>query len=200
MELRSPGGTAGACSADFEHVQRAVLPSVASASDTTVNLSEDGSETGNGIEIEALYIDAKGNHHTDLQVVGVIYADTGGEPSTLLAKSRPVLVEKDASRAFVRLPFAQPVPITDQAAVWIGEQAGVAVGGVKPVPGGPNSLVCFGEPASSRNQPLRYMPWPFSSGPKNDFGPSRNVTTSTQSLSVFGVIASSDSSATQPRS
>ena len=42
----------------------------------------------------------------------------------MLAKSRAVLVRKDASRAFVRLPFAQPVAINGLAAVWTGEQAG----------------------------------------------------------------------------
>jgi len=74
----------------------------------------------------------------------------------------------------------------------MGEQAGVAAaGGVHrpPVPGGPNSLACFGEPQSSGNQPLRYMPWPFASGPKSEFGPPSHVSASTKSLSVFAELA-----------
>jgi hypothetical protein len=46
--------------------------------------------------IEALYIDLKGNLHSDLTVVGVIYDDAGGAPARLLAKTRPVLVRNTA--------------------------------------------------------------------------------------------------------
>jgi len=104
-------------------------------------------------------------------------------------------VPAKSPRSFVRLPFAQAVAVTG-AAVWMGEQAG-APPGVKTVPGGPNSLSCYGVPQSTRREPLRFMPWPFASGPKHTFGPPSNVTISSNSLSIFAVTAASSSKGQQ---
>ena len=170
--MNSPPAAVGTCSADFEHVQRATIP-------------------GTATHVEALYIDLVGNRHSDLHVIGVIYSDRAGLPSTLLARSLPVLVSKTRSRSWVRFDFATPVDLLGVAAVWLGEQAG-APPGVKPVPGGPNSLACFASPAgpiaAGKDPPLRYMPWAYVSGPKQTFGPASKVIIASQSLSVFAAV------------
>ena len=176
--LRSPGATVGSCSCDFEHVERAALPHPAGAA----------AAGAAAVTIESLYLDVQGNGHSDLHVVGVIYTDSDG-PGELLAKSTPVLVPASASRSFVRLPFAPPVKIdlAQTAAIWMGEQAG-APPNVKPVPAGPNSLMCYGHAAAvGQREPLRYMPWPYAEGPKQTFGPRSNVTIAQTALSVFAV-------------
>ena len=172
--LRAPGATVASCSCDFEHVELAVLPSICTG-------KAKAKGTGATTMVDALYLDAQGNQHSDLHVVGVIYTESDG-PDTLLATSTAVMVPKDAPRSFVRLPFAHPVAITGTA-IWIGEQAGAA--GARTVPGGPNSLQCFGFAQSSQHAPLRYMPWPYAAGPKHTFGPPSNVTVSANALSIF---------------
>ena len=141
--LLAPGATNGTCSCDFEHVQLAVLPAPGVVAEGEADATI----------VDALYLDAEGNHLNDLHVVGVIYTDTDG-PGKLIATSTVRVVLKDAPRSFVRLPFAHPVAITG-AAVWIGEQAGAP--GATTVPGGPNSLQCFGFAKSGQHAPLRYM-------------------------------------------
>ena len=193
--LQSPSARVSTCSADFEHVQRAALPAAAASSWAPQRgLVSPARVAGETVHIEALYVDVQGNQHSDLHVVGVLYTDNDG-PGELLATSQPVLVAAKAPRSFVRLPFAQTVPVTG-AAVWIGEQAG-APPGVKTIPGGPNSLSCYGMPQSAQHEPLRYMPWPYTSGPKHLFGPSSNVTISSNSLSIFAMTAASSSKGQQ---
>ena len=171
--LRSAGATVATCSADFEHVERAVLPRPSAAA---------GQARQTPLMIDALYIDAQGTT-TDLHVVGVVYTDSDG-PATLVAKSTPVLLPANAPRSFLRLPFAPALPINDTwTALYIGEQAGAASGAG--VPGGPSSLPCFVIAQSSQHEPLRYMPWPYSMGPKPEFGPPSNVTVSSAALSIF---------------
>lgn len=159
----------GTCSADFEHVERRPIP------------------TAGTIRVDALHADVEGNKHSDLHVVGVIYADAAGGPAGLLATSTPVLVPADAPRSFVRLPFADPVSITRKyagEALWLGEQAG-APGGVPTQPGGPNSLACLGFAPSTAQPACAYTPQPFASGPKVQFGPSMTCSTS---LSIFATV------------
>jgi hypothetical protein len=173
--LRVPGAAASTCSSDFEHVERAAMPK-----------PDDGATV---MLIDALHLDAVGNRHSDLHVVGVVYSDSDG-PAKLVATSEPVLVLANASRSFVRLPFEPTLKIdlTQTAAIWMGEQAG-APPGSKPIPGGPNSLQCFAMMAqSSLREPLRYTPWPYADGPKPDFGPASNVTVAQTSLSIFASV------------
>ena len=51
------------------------------------------------------------------------------------------------------------------------------------------SLQRFGYPSSAEHEACRcmymYLPWPFAAGPKPEFGPQENVTTCSNSLSVF---------------
>jgi hypothetical protein len=176
-DLQSPNVSVVSCSVDFEHVQRAALPVPAAAANTDAAAGEQAT-----VSIESLFVDVQGNQHSDLHIVGVLYADHDG-PRELLATTQPVLVPAKSPRSFVRLPFVQAVAVTG-GAVWMGEQAG-APPGVKTVPGGPNSLNCFGSPQSAQHEPLRYMSWPFASGPRHTFGPPSNVTISTNSLSIF---------------
>ena len=93
--LRSPSATVGTCSADFEHVQPVALAGGAETASYSAAGSDDRPVAA-VIRIEALYIDLKGNLHSDLTVVGVIYDDAGGAPARLLAKTRPVLVRNTA--------------------------------------------------------------------------------------------------------
>ena len=66
---------ANKCSADYEHVAQHMLPP-------------------RTIHVDALYVDARGNGHTDISVVGVIYRDDqDGRPGEILGTSSPVLVE-----------------------------------------------------------------------------------------------------------
>ena len=123
--LRLPTSVAGPCSADFEHVQHVSLPTATTtaapaspaapaAADTTASstgaatassatgsrLQDKAVATASGVVIEALYLDAQGNGHCDLHVVGVVYADAGGTgPGKLVASSTPVLVAANQARA-----------------------------------------------------------------------------------------------------
>ena len=56
------------------------------------------------MRIDAIYVDAKGNSHSDLHVVGVIYSDSAGAPTDLLATSTAVVVTAHAPRSFVPTP------------------------------------------------------------------------------------------------
>ena len=168
MALAVPGSSTGTCSADFEHVQPLSLPI----------------SVGTTMRIDAVHVDIQGNGLSDLHVVGLIYSDAAGAPSGLLAKTQPVVVPANASRAILRLAFAEPVSITSKAqgeVIWVGEQAG-APSGVPTRPGGPNSLACFLRPASAGSPPMDYCPQPYTQGPRPTFG---STTISTSSLSVF---------------
>ena len=172
--LRKSGSTASTCSCDFEHLERVVLPRHETSS----------YQTSVATSIDAIYVDAQGNQRTDLHVVGIIYTEgSNGLPDRLLATSAPALVRANDTRSFVRLPFDSAVHL-NETVLWIGEQAGAGPG-VKTVPGGPNSLQCFGYPSSAEHEACRYLPWPFAAGPKPEFGPQENVTACSNSLSVF---------------
>ena len=177
------------CSADFEHVEQHMLPP-------------------RTVAVEALHVDAQGNGHTDVSVVGVIYDDQNGRPGQILGTSEPVLIKADAPRSFVRLPFPYKggVSITPHfagEAVWLGEQAGKPTelqegraGGAANVtePPGPLDLACFGFAPSSQHRACMYTPQPFASKPKVSFGP---ATPCSSSLSVYATIAPTPSTTSE---
>jgi hypothetical protein len=169
----APANAWGTCSADFEHLEPHPIPS----NNQTI------------LHVDALHVDVQGTGHSDLHVVGLIYADNNGSPGALLATGTPVVLPAAAPRGFLRLPFAQPVSISEKAAgdvLWLGEQAGVVAipGGSPPVPGGVNSLPCYGFPPaySAAQPPCQYTDQPFTKGPRQQFGPAMQCSSS---LSVF---------------
>ena len=152
----------GVCTEDFEHVQRVELPRPP-ASATMTTPGEEVEAAAAVMMVGALYIDVQGNRVADIHVRGVIYSDGGGGgPAALLGTTPAVLVLANASRSFVRLPFATAVRVNRTDPIWIGEQAGGEAPAAADDDGRPvGALSCYARACSGPCQPLRYMPWPY---------------------------------------
>ena len=155
------GAGAGKCSENNMHMEQHVMSSTKT------------------MHLDALHVLAEGNGHSDVSVVGVIYADMNGVPGALLGNTATVVVKATAPKSFVELPFKYPggVSITPHHAgetLWMGEVAAVedhsvarehraraGTRGEEELPPGPYDLACFGFVPSAEHRACRFRPQDF---------------------------------------
>ena len=181
MAAQGPGPAVAPndCSHDFQHAERYPLP-------------------GETVHLDALHVLVEGNGHSDIDIVGLVYADAGGRPSDILGSTAPVLLKKDAPRQWLQLPFAYPggqLSITPHFAgesVWVGEISGApaetATRGegeqTQRIPPGPADLACYGITGGG-HQPCFYTPHPFAAGPMGHWSGGQ---VGSSSLSIYATL------------
>jgi hypothetical protein len=118
------------------------------------------------------YVDGRAGGSGSATIRGVIYADTGSGPGTLIATTRSVVVKAGQAAGWVNLPLSAPVELGSRV-YWFGYQVGGAANVVR-FYGDDSTYYCdCGYPIGA------WATDAYADGPRNPFGSYQSATLNT---------------------